>query len=89
MGGPADSRSIFDMVFNVRGEEATIHRWLQALPDGVVRSRPRLLLAQTVMASMRGDVNAMEWLLDGADTRPLTLPTWHSSPPLAGPAACW
>ena len=32
----------YDMVYNVRGEAATIHRWLSVLPAEVVRSRPRL-----------------------------------------------
>ena len=57
----------FDMVFNVRGEEATIHRWLHTLPEVVVQSRPRLLLAEAQMASMRGDVQATEPLLDAAE----------------------
>ena len=30
----------FDAVYNMRGEAATIHRWLSALPAEVVRSRP-------------------------------------------------
>ena len=36
----------FDAVFYLRGEGATIQRWISALPDELVRSRPRLLLAQ-------------------------------------------
>src|SRR5262249_51488872 len=36
----------FDLVFYIRGEAATIHRWMSILPAEVVRSRPRLLLAQ-------------------------------------------
>ena len=36
----------FDLVFNIRGEAATIHRWLSVVPAELVRSRPRLLLAQ-------------------------------------------
>ena len=57
----------FDTVFNLRGEEATIQRWLPALPDDLVRSRPRLLLAQAQMAAMRGDVDTMEPLIDAAE----------------------
>ncbi len=57
----------FDAVFNLRGEEATIQRWLPALPDVVVESRPRLLLAQAQMAAMRGDVKTMEPLIDTAE----------------------
>jgi len=57
----------FDTVFNLRGEQATIQGWLPALPADLVRSRPRLLLAQAQMASMRGDLEAMEPLLDAAE----------------------
>ena len=57
----------FDMAFNLRGEQATIQGWLPALPADLVRSRPRLLLAQAQMASMRGDLQAMEPLLDAAE----------------------
>ena len=44
----------FDMAYNVRGEAATIHRWLSVLSADVVRSRPRLLLAQAFMAATSG-----------------------------------
>ncbi len=57
----------FDTVFNLRGEEATIQRWLPALPAHLVRSRPRLLLAQAQMAAMRGDVDTMAPLIDAAE----------------------
>ena len=57
----------FDTVFNLRGEQATIQSWLPALPEDLVRSRPRLLLAQAQMASMRGDLQAMEPLLEAAE----------------------
>jgi LuxR family transcriptional regulator, maltose regulon positive regulatory protein len=57
----------FDTVFNLRGEQATIQSWLPALSAGVLGSRPRLLLAQAQMASMRGDLTAMEPLLDAAE----------------------
>jgi LuxR family transcriptional regulator, maltose regulon positive regulatory protein len=57
----------FDTVFNLRGEQATIRSWLPALPAAVVRSRPRLLLAQAQMASMAGDLQAMEPLLAAAE----------------------
>ena len=56
----------FDTVFNLRGEQATIQSWLPALSADLVRSRPRLLLAQAQMASMRGDLQVMEPLLDAA-----------------------
>ena len=57
----------FDMVYNVHGEAATIQRWLSALPDDLVRSRPRLLLAQALMAATTGHVEVVERLLDAAE----------------------
>ena len=57
----------FDTLFNLRGEEATIRRWLPALPRDLVSRRPRLLLAQAQMAAMRGDVDTMEPLVDAAE----------------------
>ncbi len=57
----------FDTVFNLRGEQVTIQGWLPALPADLVRSRPRLLLAQAQMASMSGDLATMEPLLDAAE----------------------
>ena len=57
----------FDEVFFLRGEAATIYRWLSALPDEIVRSRSRLLLAQALMAGTSGQVQAVEPLLDAAE----------------------
>ena len=57
----------FDEVFFLRGEGATIGRWLSALPDELVRSRSRLLLAQALMAGTSGHVEAVEPLLDAAE----------------------
>ena len=57
----------FDTAYNLGGEEATISRWLSALPEPIVRSRPRLLLAQAQMAAMRGDPDTMEPLTDAAE----------------------
>ena len=56
----------FDEVFYLRGEGATFHQWLSALPDGLVRSRPRLLAAQAFLASHGGGATA-EPLLDEAE----------------------
>jgi ATP/maltotriose-dependent transcriptional regulator MalT len=56
----------FDTVFNLRGEQATIQSWLPALSADMIRGRPRLLLAQAQMASMRGDLAAMEPLIEAA-----------------------
>ena len=76
----------FDVVFNFRGEAATIHRWLSVLPADVVRSRPRLLLAQALMAATSGRIEVMEPLLDAVECAP---PGWADEPfePTAGAAA--
>ena len=57
----------FDAIFFLRGEAATIHRWLAALPEDLVRSRPRLLLGQALMAVLSGRLQAVEPLLDAAE----------------------
>ena len=57
----------FDTLYSLRGEGATIQRWLSALPADLVRSRTRLLLAQALMAAASGRVEALEPLLDGAE----------------------
>ena len=57
----------FNRVYNVRGEGATIQRWLSALPDDLVWSRPRLLLMQAQLAGASGRVEEMEPLLDAAE----------------------
>ena len=57
----------FDAVYNLHGEAATIQRWLSAMPTDLVRSRPRLLLAQAALAEASGRVEAVEGLLDDAD----------------------
>ena len=76
----------FDVVFNFRGEVATIHRWLSVLPAEVVRSRPRLLLAQALMAVTSGHLEVVEPLLDAVECAP---PGWADEPfePTAGVAA--
>ncbi|HYB46634.1 MAG TPA: hypothetical protein VED20_04645 [Streptosporangiaceae bacterium] len=76
----------FDMVYNIRGEVATIHRWLSVLPAEVVRSRPRLLLAQALMAATSGHLEVVEPLLDTVDCAP---PGWAGEPfePVGGVAA--
>ena len=57
----------FDAVFYLRGEAATIQRWISALPDDLVRSRSRLLLAQAQMANASGRAAAAGPLLDAAE----------------------
>jgi LuxR family maltose regulon positive regulatory protein len=56
----------FDETFYLRGEGATFHQWLSALPAGLVRSRPRLLVAQAFLASHGGGAT-VESLLDEAE----------------------
>jgi LuxR family transcriptional regulator, maltose regulon positive regulatory protein len=50
-----------------RSEEATLRRWLQGLPAGVVRSRPRLCLAQAYGAVLGGRLEAVEPLVAEAE----------------------
>ena len=57
----------FDALFYLRGEGATLQRWLSALPAGLIRSRPRLLLAQAALADSSGRAEAVEGLLDAAE----------------------
>ena len=57
----------FDAVDYWRGEGATIQRWLSALPADLVRSRPRLLLVQALVAATSGNLGAVEPLLDAAE----------------------
>ncbi|MGH3163771.1 MAG: LuxR C-terminal-related transcriptional regulator, partial [Streptosporangiaceae bacterium] len=76
----------FDLVHRILGEAATIDRWLSVLPAEVVRSRPRLLLAQAHMAADSGHPEVMEPLLDAVECAP---PNWADEPfePAAGVAA--
>jgi ATP/maltotriose-dependent transcriptional regulator MalT len=76
----------FDLVHRIHGEAATIDRWLSVLPADVVRSRPRLLLAQAHMAADSGHPEVVEPLLDAVDCAP---PGWADEPfePASGAAA--
>ena len=78
----------FDAVCYLHGEGATIQRWISALPDELVRSRPRLLLAQSFLAVLGGQVEAVEPLLDAAE-RAQASPGWADEPfePTVGRAA--
>ena len=78
----------FDLVYSTLGEAATIYRWLSALPAEVVKSRPRLLLAQALMAATSGRLEVVEPLLDAADCAP---PGWADEPfePASGAAASY
>ena len=57
----------YDAVFYSRGEAATIQRWMSALPDELVWSRSRLLLAQAQLANASGRAGAAGPLLDAAE----------------------
>ena len=57
----------FDELFYLRGEGATVKRWLSALPGDLVRTRPRLLLAQALLASYDGRMEKAEPLLGAAE----------------------
>jgi LuxR family transcriptional regulator, maltose regulon positive regulatory protein len=49
------------------GREATLRRWLAALPRELVASRARLLLARSLVALLEGDLAVLEETLDAAD----------------------
>jgi LuxR family transcriptional regulator, maltose regulon positive regulatory protein len=57
----------FDTLYTLRGEGATIQRWLSALPAETAQARPRLLLAQATLANASGCLEAVEPLLDAAE----------------------
>ena len=56
----------FDALFYLRGEGATVQRWLAALPAELADSRPRLLLAQALLALAAGRVEGVDAPLDAA-----------------------
>ena len=51
----------------LRGEAATLDRWLRALPAGLISSRPRLCLADTFVAVAYSDLTAAAPALDAAE----------------------
>ena len=57
----------FDSVYSLRGEGATIQRWLSALPHDLAWSRPRLLLAQAQVTATSGHLDEVEPLLEAAE----------------------
>src|SRR5262250_2637681 len=75
----------FDAYF-LRGEIATIQRWLSALPAGLAASRPRLCMAQAWKALIATDFETAEVALDAAD-RALTYAAEEAFEPSAGKAA--
>jgi LuxR family maltose regulon positive regulatory protein len=57
----------FDEFYYLRGEAETIQRWFSALPSQLLRSRPRLLLAQAQVAAASGHVEEVERAADRAE----------------------
>jgi LuxR family maltose regulon positive regulatory protein len=53
--------------FLVRGEAATLQRWLAALPPQLAASRPRLLIVKARIALVAAEVEGVGDLLDAAD----------------------
>ena len=73
----------FDLVHRIRGEAATIDRWLSVLPAEVVRSRPRLLLAQAHMAATAATSRSWNRSWTRLSARPPAGPMSRSSQPAA------
>ena len=78
----------FDEFYFLRGEAATIQQWLSALPADLIRYRARLLLSQAVMATVSGQAEAAEPLLDAAERAPAGSAE-EPFEPTAGRAASW
>ena len=51
----------------LRGENATVERWLWALPAELAGSRPRLLLTQARLTLVSGRLEAVDGLLEAAE----------------------
>ena len=51
----------------LRSERVTLERWLGALPDGVIESRPRLLLVSSLLALISARVEEVPARLDAAE----------------------
>ena len=75
--------------FLLRSEDATLQRWLAALPAGLAGSRPRLLLAQARLALLSHRVEAAEVALDAAERALASAPGVDDEPfePSVGRAA--
>ncbi len=78
-----------DALIYLRGEGATVQRWLAALPAEVAGSRPRLSLAQAALTLLSGRVEAAEVALDAAERALTGAPGVADEPfePSAGKAA--
>ena len=75
--------------FLLRSEDATLQRWLAALPAGLASSRPRLLLARARLALLSHRVEAAEVALDAAERALASAPGVADEPfePSVGRAA--
>jgi LuxR family maltose regulon positive regulatory protein len=72
-GDPGGAARLIERHFDAllrRAEGATVDRWVAALPAALVRSRPRLLVAQAVWVLLAGRVDQAEALLDRAEAAP-------------------
>jgi LuxR family maltose regulon positive regulatory protein len=69
-----------------RGEGETLRRWLAAVPQEIVRVRPRLLLIQAIAAFNTGRLEVAEALLDEAE-RALTIPSEPYAPSIGRQAS--
>src|SRR4029077_18988427 len=76
----------FDARYDLRGDGTPVQRWLSALPSDVVRSRPRLLVAQAAIADSSGQVEGVELSL-AAGERVSNVADDGPFEPSAGPAA--
>ena len=79
----------FDAVYSLRGEGATLQRWLAALPAELVQARPRLLVAQAWMALAGGEAGRLKGCWMQPSARPRLLPMSRSSPRSVSRPACW
>ena len=91
-GDPAWAARLIERHFDETlpsGERATLERWLAALPAGLIRSRPRLLLAQARLALASGALRRPGrcWMTPSA--RSQMLPMSRSSLRPAGGERCW
>ncbi len=57
----------FEAMYKLRGEPATIQRWLSALPAALLQSRPRLLLAQAQLAGAASQMEEVQRFADAAE----------------------
>ncbi len=79
----------FDEVLYLRSEGATAQRWLAALPAELTESRPRLALAQGLLAATLGRADAMARAADVLERALAATPSAADEPfePSTGPAA--